>query len=140
MIGEGMESICSSSPILYSRRVMQALRLCHLRDGKRNMARDAKVYAFYKTRMWRRVSKEYIKQVGGLCERCYQQGKIVSGEIVHHKVHVTAETIDDSSITLNPDNLELVCRQCHAKEHPEMYGHDERRYKIEDGQLILTGE
>lgn len=114
--------------------------MCSLTGLDRDMVRDAKVYAFYKTRMWRKVSKGYAKSVGGLCERCYQHGKIVTGEIVHHKIHVTAETIDDPSVTLNPDNLELVCRLCHAKEHPEMYGHDERRYKIEDGVLILTGE
>ena len=104
------------------------------------MIRDAKVYAFYKTRLWRKTSKDYAKRVGGLCERCMNQGKYTAGEIVHHKVHVTAETIDDPSITLNPDNLELVCRQCHAKEHPEMYGHDERRYRVEDGKIILLGD
>ena len=104
------------------------------------MTRDEKVYRFYKSRLWRKVSKEYIKRVGGLCERCYRQGKIVSGEIVHHKVHVNPETIGDTSITLNPDNLELVCRKCHAKEHPEMYGHDERRYKVVDGKIEIMGE
>ena len=106
----------------------------------KDMTRDAKVYAFYKSRTWKKVSKEYVKRVGGLCERCYQHGKIVTGEIVHHRVHVTAETIEDASITLNPDNLELVCRSCHAKEHPEMYGHDERRYKVIDGRIIVTGD
>ena len=71
--------------------------------------------------------------MGGLCERCYQQGIYTPGDIVHHsKVHVTPENVDDPEITLSFDNLELLCRDCHAKVHGEMYGHDARRYAVDD--------
>jgi len=38
---------------------------------------------------------------------------------VHHKIHLTPHNIDDPNITLSEDNLELLCRECHAIEHPE---------------------
>lgn len=45
----------------------------------------------------------------------------VPGEIVHHKTHITPENVGDPSVTLAFDNLELLCRACHADEHPEIY-------------------
>lgn len=40
-----------------------------------------------------------------------------AGEIVHHKTELTPRNIDDPMITLNEDNLETVCRTCHAIIH-----------------------
>ena len=105
-----------------------------------DMERDLAIYKFYKSPAWKKVSKEYIKKVGGLCEKCFAKGKYIPGQIVHHKIHVTPETIGRPEITLNMDNLELVCRACHAAEHPEMYGHDQRRYVVVNGQLRTIGE
>ena len=48
----------------------------------------------------------------GLCVRC---GK--PGEIVHHKTYLTPQNIDNPYITLGEDNLETLCRECHAIEH-----------------------
>lgn len=48
----------------------------------------------------------------GLCVRC---GK--PGEIVHHIEHLTPNNINNPAITLSEDNLELLCRDCHAVEH-----------------------
>lgn len=74
-----------------------------------------------------------MQSVGGLCENCYKDGVIRSGEIVHHKIHITPQNISDESITLNPSNLVLVCRECHAKEH----GAHQHRYKVDEmGRLI----
>ena len=39
------------------------------------------------------------------------------GYIVHHKCYIDANNIYDTSITLNFDNLELLCMDCHNKEH-----------------------
>lgn len=105
-----------------------------------DMERDPAIYRFYKSPAWKKVSKEYAKSVGGLCERCLSKGKYIPGEIVHHKIHVTPDTIGDAAITLNTNNLELVCRACHAAEHPEMYGHDKRRYTIINGKVVPVGE
>ena len=83
--------------------------------------------AFYKSRAWQNCAKAYAKSKGGLCERCLKDGKVTAGVIVHHKVHITPQNILDPTVTLNWDNLELVCRDCHAKEHGV-----KRRYRVDE--------
>ena len=95
-------------------------------SGVDRLARDF-AGNFYKTAAWTSVRRSYIKSVGGLCERCYRKGIIRHGEIVHHRIHLTPENINDPEVTLNPDNLELLCRDCHAEEHK-----GEKRYKVND--------
>lgn len=48
------------------------------------------------------------------------------GEIVHHKVHLTPDSINDPTVALSWDNLELLCRTCHAKAHGAA-----KRYKVD---------
>jgi len=84
------------------------------------MARAAD--AFYKTTSWIKTRNAYAASVGHLCERCLSRGRYEPGEIVHHKIHLTPENFADPAISLNWDNLELLCRKCHADEHPEVYG------------------
>ena len=58
------------------------------------------------------------------------------GEIVHHKVHITPVNINDESVTLNFDNLELVCRDCHAELHEAHH----RRYRVDEfGRVEARG-
>ena len=85
---------------------------------------------FYKTAAWLKCREAYIKSVGGLCERCLAEGKIVPGYIVHHKIHLTPFNVTDPSITLNFDNLEYLCHDCHNKEH--FKEQIVKRYKIDE--------
>lgn len=73
--------------------------------------------SFYKGKAWIKCKNSYIKSVHGLCERCLKDGKIVTGWIVHHKVVLTPDNIGDPDITLNHNNLEYLCQDCHNKEH-----------------------
>lgn len=41
------------------------------------------------------------------------------GYMVHHKVYIDAKNIWNTDITLSFDNLELLCIDCHNKEHFE---------------------
>ena len=84
---------------------------------------------FYRSRAWRNLRKAYYKQAGGLCEVCYSKGLVVPGEIVHHKIHLNADNINDPRISLNADNLQLVCRKCHAEMHPEL---GTKRYSVDE--------
>lgn len=72
---------------------------------------------FYRSKEWRKCRESYISKRkaidGGVCERC----KDNIGYIVHHKEELTIYNINDSSITLNHDNLEYVCKKCHDNEH-----------------------
>lgn len=88
---------------------------------------------FYKSATWVKTSKAYTKSVGGLCERCRSRGIIRAGELVHHITHISPENIHDESVTLNWDNLMLVCRDCHAELHKSR-----KRYKV-DSMGRVTG-
>lgn len=72
---------------------------------------------FYSSLAWKKCREAYAQKVGHLCERCLKRGQMVPGEIVHHKIYITRENIKDPEVVLNFDNLELLCRKCHAEEH-----------------------
>ena len=78
--------------------------------------------AFYQSRAWKDARAAYARSVHNLCERCLAEGRYSPLEIVHHRIHLSPENISDPSITLSFDNLEGLCRECHAAEHPEIYG------------------
>jgi len=83
--------------------------------------------AFYKSAAWEHCRIAYMKSVGNLCEKCLAKGLITPATMVHHKIYITPENINDPSITLSNDNLQALCRQCHADAHT---GH-ERRYTVD---------
>lgn len=72
---------------------------------------------FYKSKAWQSCRDAYFHKAKGLCELCLQQGRITPGEIVHHKIHITPDNVHIPEVTMDFGNLELVCRECHAKEH-----------------------
>ena len=91
---------------------------------------------FYKTSVWRDCRNGYAAYRGHLCEGCLRRGILSHGEIVHHKIELTPENIDDPNITLSWDNLELLCRFCHAEVHDQRKKC--RRYSIgPDGEIII---
>ena len=90
--------------------------------------------SFYLSPAWKICRAAYSKQVGGLCERCLKRGLIVPGVIVHHKVYLTPENIGDPDVSLNFENLELVCRDCHADEHQRT----RRRYVIDEAGRVMA--
>ena len=91
----------------------------------------AKEYAkgFYKSQAWQKCRESYIKYRGGLCERCLAKGLIKAGVIVHHKNYISADNIQDNEITTNFDNLELLCIDCHNKEHKKK---NEKRFVVDN--------
>lgn len=54
-----------------------------------------------------------------MCENCLRSGLYSPGEIVHHKIELTPANVNKPEITLSWDNLELLCRRCHAEKHPD---------------------
>jgi 5-methylcytosine-specific restriction endonuclease McrA len=70
----------------------------------------------------------------GMCERCFARGELNVADIVHHKVHLTPKNINDTRVTLSYDNLQRLCRDCHAVVHS---GHGEPRATFdESGNLV----
>ena len=95
--------------------------------------------AFYHSAAWKNTRRNYKQSVGGLCERCLAKGMIVPADIVHHKIPLTDENVNDLSISLSWDNLQALCRQCHAEVHDDMYAERTgRRYKIDrNGHIVI---
>lgn len=73
--------------------------------------------AFYQSVAWKKCRASYLNKVYGLCERCNSLGKITPAKIVHHKVYLNEKNISDVTVTLNHDNLEALCQDCHNFEH-----------------------
>lgn len=90
--------------------------------------------SFYSSKAWQRTRRAYTKSVGGLCENCLKKGIYRPGEIVHHIEHITTDNIENPEITMSFDNLQLLCRDCHA----QMHDRRKRRYKLDDmGRVVF---
>lgn len=89
---------------------------------------------FYRSKEWRDCRAAYFAS-HSLCERCKEKGLIVPAEIIHHKIYLTEQTYKDPKISLNFDNLEAVCRDCHNKEHG--VDRSKQRWVYEDGELKI---
>lgn len=72
---------------------------------------------FYDSKAWQDCKVSFIANRiaidGGMCQVCHEQ----VGYIVHHKIEITPENINDNSVTLNHNNLLYVCHECHNKIH-----------------------
>lgn len=90
--------------------------------------------ALYKSKTWQSTRAAYASSVGGMCELCMQRGIYTAGVIVHHKQPVTPQNIGDANITLSWDNLQLLCRDCHAEMHKKC----EKRYKFDESGRVIA--
>ena len=81
-----------------------------LRYRGTNMKPFAK--AFYKSIAWKKCRDAFYKSKYGLCERCGN-----GGLIVHHKIKLTPQNINDPIVALNWDSLELLCLDCHNRKY-----------------------
>lgn len=68
--------------------------------------------SFYKSQRWKKVRHAYLSSQNYICERC---GRLA--EMVHHKVYLTEDNINNIDFTCNWDNLEALCNTCHQAEH-----------------------
>lgn len=100
--------------------------------GKQNTRIGDRIYH---SQAWRRLRRYYYGTQHGICERCGEPG-----DIVHHIIPITPDNINDPMITLHEDNLELLCHECHNREHKK--GDEPIREDVqfdEFGQLIKRG-
>ena len=84
------------------------------------MARTPELQRFYGSKRWRDLREWLIIDRQAHCDRC---GKDFSDDtsqlIAHHKEHLTNEALADPEIAVNPDNIEILCYNCHSHEHPK---------------------
>ncbi len=96
----------------------------------------AKDYAqsFYNSKRWKKIRKAYFKRMNGICERCSE-----AGDVVHHRTYITPANIHNPEITLNLKNLEVLCGDCHNKEHKKKEA-AKTRYRVDaNGNISPPG-
>lgn len=72
---------------------------------------------FYKSKEWQAVREYCMLRDHYACVKC--DAPAVE---VHHKIQLSPDNINDASVTLNPDNLISLCKDCHFKEHRGQHG------------------
>lgn len=65
-------------------------------------------YEFYHSKGWKYARDNYIKKKIW-CERCLKEGRYNRAEMVHHKIYLTPDNINNPNITLMEDNFEALC-------------------------------
>ena len=107
----------------------------------------AKAFAkkFYSSKAWQDCRNAYAKKRNYLCEDCLRRGIYRPGEIVHHIIELDQVTIERPEIALDFNNLELLCRDCHARRHEHNGGrwaevNRKRKEKKEKEQRFIIGE
>jgi len=81
------------------------------------MSKYAVLQNFYASDPWIKFRFNLIVERGSKCERCKEIIANTSEIIGHHKIELTPENVHDYSISLNPKLVELLCFDCHQKEH-----------------------
>lgn len=94
------------------------------------MKKPKVLHNFYKSNAWYLARTLKVNSTDGKCERC---GSI--GEEVHHIIRLTPGNVKDYKISLNQENLELLCKTCHNKEHKRF---NKKQQFDSDGNLISS--
>lgn len=69
---------------------------------------------FYNSIAWKSLSRLIAEENYYICCRC---NKPANRYIVHHIIPITPDNINDYNITMNKDNLMLLCLPCHNAVH-----------------------
>lgn len=77
-------------------------------------------HRFYHSKAWQDVRAYVWDRAHGLCERCAQDGIVKPADVVHHKVPLSPDNMDDPSITLDHGNLIALCHECHTEVHKKL--------------------
>ena len=74
------------------------------------------IHAFYCRKDYLTLAQACKIKSNGVCARC---GNVfdINELRPHHIVELTLDNIDDPNITLNPNNIEVLCHNCHNEIH-----------------------
>lgn len=66
---------------------------------------------FYNSKQWKELRDEIRRERQMRCDSCH---RLIKGKsICDHIVEVSPSNYEDERITLNKDNLQLLCIECH---------------------------
>ena len=80
------------------------------------------IHKFYCSKAWRDLSYSLKVKVNGQCNRCKETILDFSKLIGHHTVELNEDNVDNPDIALNPELIEIICHDCHNKEHDRWQG------------------
>ena len=66
--------------------------------------------AFYNSKQWKTARRMALRRDLYCCQLCGARA-----EEVHHIIELSPYNISDVSVTLNIDNLQSLCHDCHTK-------------------------
>lgn len=70
-------------------------------------------HRFYNSKEWKELRDKVRKERGMRCDMCH---RLIRGKsITDHIKEITPYNKCDTNITLNKDNLQLLCFDCHNK-------------------------
>lgn len=90
------------------------------------LIKDKELWKFYKSKEFRHLKEEVLREQHYECQECKKLGKITKADTVHHVQHVRKHP----SLALSKyytyqgkkyRNLIAVCKSCHNKLHPEKH-------------------
>ena len=85
---------------------------------QRNIGDDMdKIHQFYCSRSWRDLAYNLKIKANGKCNRCNETLLDFSKLIGHHTIELNEDNINNPAIALNPDKIEIICLDCHNKQH-----------------------
>lgn len=92
-------------------------------------------FTFYRSDIWRDFKRNLMIErtnADGLiiCEHCGKPIVKAYDCIGHHKVELTDENVNDYSISLNPDLVELIHFKCHNEKHRRFGGFNQRVFLV----------
>lgn len=92
-------------------------------------------FTFYRSDLWRDFKRNLMIErtnADGLiiCEHCGKPIMKAYDCIGHHKVELTDENVNDYSISLNPDLVELIHFKCHNEKHRRFGGFNQRVFLV----------
>lgn len=92
---------------------------------------------FYSSTRWQKCRASYIAERksidGGLCEICRKK----HGYIVHHKILLTPQNINQPLITLSFKNLMYVCKSCHDEFEGHGIGKTFRKIRFDENGMLM---
>jgi predicted kinase len=90
------------------------------------MAKYSLIKTFLASERWIRFRLGLIAERGPVCQKC---GRVITNPldcIGHHITELTPENVNDPMISLNPQNVLIVCYDCHNEIH-HRFGHTAER-------------
>lgn len=90
---------------------------------------------FYNSKVWKQCRQGFMANKHYVCERCGG-----AATIAHHKQYLSPRNIHHPQVTLNWNNLEALCQDCHNIEHMRRDAVDPTVMFDENGNLIKRKE